>query len=383
MSHDIVRSLPLYAQIAQQIRTQIAQGELQVGDRLPSEAELCQRYGASRVTVRKAIESLVKEGVVHAKVGKGTFVGAEPTTDQGVASVQPMRVSTLTDMVGFISIGDSTPFALDILHGIQKAADLNNTHIIFANANYDRHQQARHIAALRERQVAGLLIMPTFEADDTLKQLAREQYPTVLIDRYFEDVALPCITSDNRGGGYQAARYLFELGHQRVAFIGRVPMSTSQERWAGYHSAQAYYGIPQDERLTLSLDTVPHDEALILNSGYPTDSVAYPFVRQFLEQQRPSAVICHNPYFALVTLTALRDLGLRVAEDVSLISFDRDVQGTFSNCPLTIITQNGFHIGETAFLTLQRALVGMHVGPRVTRIAMRLVVHESCRRFTG
>lgn len=67
-------STPLYAQMIAKIRSQISNGVLNVGDRLPSEGELCELYGVSRITVRKALQELEKAGILDRKQGKGTFI---------------------------------------------------------------------------------------------------------------------------------------------------------------------------------------------------------------------------------------------------------------------------------------------------------------------
>ena len=67
-------SKPLYEQLMQKIKNSISNGELQVGTRIPAEQEMCSSYGVSRITVRKAITELEKQGILEKKQGKGTFV---------------------------------------------------------------------------------------------------------------------------------------------------------------------------------------------------------------------------------------------------------------------------------------------------------------------
>lgn len=65
---------PLYQQIINKIRSQISSGMINVGDMLPTEAELCEQYSVSRITIRKALAELEKQGIVERKQGKGTFI---------------------------------------------------------------------------------------------------------------------------------------------------------------------------------------------------------------------------------------------------------------------------------------------------------------------
>ena len=80
MSHELIDTIdrtlyePAYAQLVGILRGQISAGVFRAGDRLPSEAQLCERYGVSPMTVRRAVNILVDQGVVIAERGRGTFV---------------------------------------------------------------------------------------------------------------------------------------------------------------------------------------------------------------------------------------------------------------------------------------------------------------------
>lgn len=67
-------SLPLYEQLMINIKDEMDKGVYKAGDRIPNEAELCDLYSVSRITVRRAIQELVEEGLLERKQGKGTFV---------------------------------------------------------------------------------------------------------------------------------------------------------------------------------------------------------------------------------------------------------------------------------------------------------------------
>lgn len=83
--------IPIYYQLKEHIKAQIARGELKPGDRLPTEEELCARYGISRTPVRQALTELVREGLLTRTPGRGTFVAA-PSSEQGVSSIRTLRV---------------------------------------------------------------------------------------------------------------------------------------------------------------------------------------------------------------------------------------------------------------------------------------------------
>src|SRR3984893_6482699 len=90
MSNDANNRLPLYAQVENVIIGRISNGSLPPGTRLPSEDELVQEYAVSRTTIRAAIQSLVQQGLVEIRRGKGTFV------------TQPKITQELTELTGFV-----------------------------------------------------------------------------------------------------------------------------------------------------------------------------------------------------------------------------------------------------------------------------------------
>ena len=73
------KSVPLYIQLEQIIKSKILRGEFSPGDKIPTEKELCEIYKVSTITVRQAISNLVKDGFIVKKQGKGTFISKNET----------------------------------------------------------------------------------------------------------------------------------------------------------------------------------------------------------------------------------------------------------------------------------------------------------------
>lgn len=102
---------PVYATIAEELRKQITDGELVIGDQVPTEAALCQRYGVSRMTVRQALNTLVSSGYLIRRRGKGTFVAsskAERSASQLLGFEEDTRLRGMTPATQVLNVAWST-----------------------------------------------------------------------------------------------------------------------------------------------------------------------------------------------------------------------------------------------------------------------------------
>ena len=102
--------MPLYQQVALDIRRKIASGEMPIGTQLQPHREMAVSYGVSMMTINKALAGLVSEGLLHSRVGRGTFVASRPS-DNGAATL------------GFVLRDLSSPFFSLVAHAAQQRAD--------------------------------------------------------------------------------------------------------------------------------------------------------------------------------------------------------------------------------------------------------------------
>lgn len=173
------------------------------------------------------------------------------------------------------------------------------------------------LSGVRAEQCAGILLLGTELTDGDLRALPRLPVPLVLLDNAPAEADVNCITMDNRGAIRQAVRCLRELGHEKIGFLAnRMPSSNCMARETAYCEAVQEGG----------------QEPKICRVN-PTPDGAYQAVRDFLAQggQFPSALIANNDSIALGAIKALRETGIRIPEDVSVIGFD--------NIPLSGMTE--------------------------------------------
>jgi len=208
----------------------------------------------------------------------------------------------------------------------------------------------------------GLLIVSLIPPADEVARLQSAGIATVLVDA--RNDALPSVVIDDVEGGAMATRYLLELGHRRVAFIGDKPPDgfrflSTRDRTVGYERALAEYGV-----------TVRPE---YVREGTHSRHVARSIAEELLRlPDRPTAIFAASDTQALGVLEAARALGIRVPEELSVIGFD-DIE-IASYAGLTTIRQPLFESGRRGAELLLAALAGNPPSARIETLQLDLIV---------
>jgi DNA-binding LacI/PurR family transcriptional regulator len=360
------RTKILLSQLMTYFRERILDGRLSVGTRLPTDDELADLYQISRDTVRQALALLANEGLIERVQGRGTFV-IQPRSNGG-AVTQPKQ-----KQIGLVLNRTlRTHLTMNLLVGVEQAAKSHGYNVSFTYAEGEQDQQARDIARLQANHVLGMIIwaMGDTTHDASILQLQADQFPLVLIDRYFPGLAIDYVGSDNIGGGYRATEHLLILGHRHIGFVfaqeETLQTTSVYERWQGYCKALQKYEVPYDETLV-----VP--DVRKLQSGAREGLV------EFLQRpDRPSAIFAVNDFIALDVLQAARAIHLRIPEDLAVVGFDDQEFAAHVHPPLTTIKQQFIDIGLRAGTLLINRIEGIAGPPKHIELPTNLIIRESC-----
>jgi DNA-binding LacI/PurR family transcriptional regulator len=177
------------------------------------------------------------------------------------------------------------------------------------------------------------------------------------------------LTLDQRLAAELGLRHLHDLGHRKIAFMrGAACSSDSDDRWNCFREAAIGLGIPIDPQLTL---TIPLDMS--------SPEVGYPAASQLLIRNKPfTAIVAFNDMAAIGAMCAIREHGLRIPEDISVLGFDDIKSAAYQYPSLTTIRQPLHHIGRTAALTLLRRITLQDYSPVAPiSILPELIVRQS------
>jgi DNA-binding LacI/PurR family transcriptional regulator len=336
---------PLSEQVKQRLLSAILAGQYGPEGLLPTIRDLARRLKVSTNTVQKAIHQLSSEGVVEARPGRGIVVksvGRPPGGSRLVGVPLPYdRLEPLRRDRGWP-------------HGVliplrDRLAEAGYSAVFCPLLNVDELAVVEHLRGLN---LAGIVLFEVYN-DHLVTEIAALRLPMVSMDYDTSHLGIPSVVFDNAWGGFQAARHLIDHGHRHIVSlhprhrrrVGRNPFldAVDKERVEGFRLAMMSAGLAvRLEDFTLVTDS-PAGEA-VGESGVLQERLA----ALFETQPVPTALMCRNDGIARIVAEHLRELALRVPEDVSIIGFGDAAMEFSPGKRLTSIWVDRDGMGRTA-----------------------------------
>jgi len=274
-----------------------------------------------------------------------------------------------TKMLSLLITDITNPFYTTLARGAEDAAKRNGYKLLFGNSDEDYGKERDYVDMVLSTRVDGVLFAPAGDASaDHLRLLQRRGVPFVLLDREVPGIAADRVLGDSREGARRLTEHLIELGHRRIAMInGRQDVSTARLRYQGYLEA-------------LKLGDVPFDPSLVHEAGYTAADGVELADALLSAPEPPTAVFAANNFLALAVVRGLRDRGVRVPDDVSVVCFD-DFGETFVLDPfLTAAQQPAYEFGSLGMqLLIERIQGAAGAEPRNVVLPSRLVIRQSSK----
>ena len=353
---------PKYRQVFASLKREIQSGRLKKGDRLPSESELVRKFGASRITVGRAVRDLQAAGLVERRAGSGTYVK------------NPQTARALSFGLLIPDLGETDIFE-SMCQGMM-ASPLARDHALIWGSPSGASKEERAWQLCRQyidRGVSGVFFAPlelSREQNDLNQRIARAldeaRIPVVLLDRtvlpYPERGHHDLVGIDNRRAGYLITEHLLRLGSQRVAFIA-LPnaAATVDAREAGFREALYTWDKPIDRSLIHRVD--------------PSDPAA---MNRIMDEQSPDAIVCANDRTAARLIPTLLLTGRRVPADVRVVGIDDVEYAQLLPVPLTTLRQPTRQIGDAALSAMLERVARTHLPTRDILLNCELIVRDSC-----
>jgi GntR family transcriptional regulator of arabinose operon len=254
----------VYHYVLEEIRTE----RLQAGDRVPSEKDLAERFGVSRITTKRALHMLADAGVLDRHRGKGSFVAEHVPPLDELAAGAPARTEEApkpaSSCIALVLPDASDAFGLELLNAIEERAAEHGYHLIVRRTRDSQELEEQAIQALTGDGIAdGLIVFPVHGDyyNAGLVRMVFDRSPLVLVDRYLRGIPACAVYTDNHAAAYGLTCHLVDRGHRQVAFVSPPVANTSsiEERSNGFEAALRDRGYAADAglRFTEFQSTLP------------------------------------------------------------------------------------------------------------------------------
>ena len=272
-----------------------------------------------------------------------------------------------TRTVGVITNDSDGVFTTAMVRGLSEVASERGFGVFVCNS-YDKVAKERqHLELLLDKQVDGIVLMGFKVAARGAPAVDTGSTPVVYLYEYTTAIESPCILPDDEDGARLSTGHVISLGRRRIAFINGPPTyEATRLRLSGYRDSLSEAGIEFDPALVRTAPDWNQDSGFQLSLDVMRQSKA------------PDAIVCGNDELAAGAILGLRELGIAVPTDVSVVGFDDRAFAAHLPIPLTTVALPLFEMGQRAAEKLFGALQGDDLKLEILRVPCRLVIRESC-----
>lgn len=321
-----------YERIVSWVQTEIENGALSRGDKLPSENELMERFRISRQTVRRAMEELTEKGVVEGRRGSGTYV---TVNTRRYAAGKEIRIAVMLTYV-------DTYIFPSIIKGIESVLSSEGCTLQIAMTDNAVEKERMLLKEFIHTQSVDGIIAETVKSAlpnpnmELYREIENMGIPVLFVNSYYKELDIPHISMDDRKAGYLAAKHLAECGHTRIGGIFKADDGQGHLRYAGYTDAL------MEQEIKIRGDQVIWIDSEELRTMGEESA-------KFLKRLKGcTACVCYNDETAYKIVEIFRKAGHRVPEDLSVVGIDNSGLAKFCPVPLTSVENPVEKLGRTA-----------------------------------
>lgn len=295
-----------------------------------------------------------KTGVSHSTVSRalsGNSLISTATSDrirkaalemgyQASAAARSLKTNR-SNVIGVLLNSMDDPFFSEIVDGIEACAQEAGYSLFIAASQHDLNREKTIVKSMMEHRTDGVIICSSSFSAEQGKQLLRNEFPIVVINHQAAENFHYSIYHDDIDGSQQIARYLIQLGHKKIAYLGNsMSGRTTLDRLTGYENTLKEAGI-----------NIRPEYIFQQNGGRALNGFAS--VEYFLSlPEPPTAIMCFNDLMAMGVLKGIQDGGVTIPEQISITGFDNISLSAYTSPSLTTLDQPKRSIGREAMQLL-------------------------------
>ncbi len=343
----------IFRDVASDLQKQIADCSIELGRYLPTERDLQLQYNVSRSTIRRALSRLIDDGWAHNVPNKGVIAGS---------GLRPLKSNR-------IAIIDQDNFVTRVLFTRMQDRLRTLGYELEQFVGVEQMPMEQEMLRALDQDFAGIILWPYqgFPNQEIIRRVCQSM-PVVVLDHRLRDSNHDLVTFDHFENGRRATRHLIEMGCQRVAITGMMDMlDTTHQIFCGYMAAQFDAGLKPQAR----------DYAFIHTSGME-EADPIPLRTRLTAEDRPDGLLVLTDDFLAVTIeTALR-VGLRVPQDIKVMSIGDDVDVTVESCGTSAVARDWDDMMNRAVELIVERIEDPMRSPRIQIANSSMVIRGLC-----
>lgn len=305
--------------------------------------EIAKELGVSPSTVSRALNN-------HPAISKKTKKAVVKLARKKNYQPNLLALNLLqrkTNTIGVIVPEITSYFFSSVINGIQDVVNTFGVNMIIGQSNESYQEEKSIVQTFASIRVDGFLISPSFETKkyDHLESLIGNNIPLVIFDRDCEGINVDKVFVDEYNGAYQAVEYLIETGCKRIAHIaGKQSLSTARHRLKAYKDALTKHNIPINE------------DYIIETNGFAPEHGIEPAKQLLALPKPPDAIFTINDGVAIGAMYVIKDAGIQIPEEISVIGFDDDPHSSYFKPSLSTVWQPTYEMGMLSARILMKRI---------------------------
>ena len=269
-------------------------------------------------------------------------------------------------MIGVIIPDLQNPFLTGVVHGVEAVLYQAGYTLVLGHSDGFPEREQAHITGLRGEGAAGLILVPDNGEGANYASLEAWDIPVVAVDRIPKGLKVDLVSTDHREGARMAVSHLIEHGYKDIALInGPRGFSVTRDRLAGYTDA-------------LNQAKIPMRDSLVVHSDFRQAGGETAMSHLLDMPKPPRAVLVGNNLMTLGALEAIHKRGIKIPDEISVVSFDDMPWAASLRPPLTAVAQPIEELGRTAAEMLLERLKDKNRVVRQIILPPSLILRASC-----
>ncbi|OAT80165.1 LacI family transcriptional regulator [Bacillus sp. MKU004] len=327
--------------------------------------DLAKKTGVSSTTVSKALNNYAdvspktKQKILDAAAEMGYLPNAHA---QSLSTKKSWTIGVM--FAEDNEVGMKHPFFNAIIESFRKYVEREGYDLIFASRNL-RKRDTSYLEHFLYRAVDGIVVICSDPNDPQVQEMINSHVPIVVIDMTKQNCSV--VYSDNIEGGRLAVNYLHSLGHTKIAHISGDPgIDAGAQRIKGFKKGMKEAGLPIRKEF-------------VVNGGFFSIEEGKKAMNTLLSlEDLPTAVFVSGDHMAIGAMEAIKEKGLRIPEDISIIGYDDIDMASYVTPKLTTVRQDTDKIGERAGGMLIKQMDLKKKLKTTDIIPVELIIRESC-----